>query len=101
MSSISFNCVSLINISGQLEIFAFLYLAPAFNIPAKCDLIDQFQDAIVNLIFNCGWTPQIYIGTDLNIDIDANNQRDNTFLEHVSQFQESLAREDMLRIKYT
>ena len=96
-----FNCVSLINCRGQFEIFASLYLAPALSVPDKCDLLDQFQEALDNLILGCGDCPKIYLGADLNIDIDANRVRDKSILKKVSELTDYFALDDILRLKHS
>ena len=95
-----FNWVSLNNCRGQNEFFASLYSIPALNGQAKCDIIDESQDAIDNFILNCSASPKIYVGGDLSIDLDADHPRDKKVSMTIWELLDFLALEDILNVKY-
>ena len=65
------------------------------------DLIEEFQDTMDNLIIDCGSSPKVYLGADLNIDIDMNPPRDKHIFKKIADLLKALALEDILRVKHS
>ena len=95
-----YNMTAIVNCQGQFEIYAALYLPPGGQ--KSTEIIDSFQEDLEGLALSLGANPVIFIGADLNIDIDEIDRRprDRAVYNRTIRMLDDFALIDLYRQKF-